>query len=101
VGIRTDVLDGCPKAEGMNMLLRGMCPRVIAVDELGGRRDMEAVENILNAGICLICTVHGRDVEDVRQKPGFAALMNVLRVFVVLRGVCVVAGVYDREGKPL
>ncbi len=42
VGLRTDVLDGCPKAEGMVMLLRAMSPQVIAVDELGGERDARA-----------------------------------------------------------
>ena len=34
VGMRTDVLDGCPKAEGMQMLIRSMSPAVVAVDEL-------------------------------------------------------------------
>ena len=35
LGMRTDILDGCPKAEGMQMLIRSMSPVVVAVDELG------------------------------------------------------------------
>ena len=36
VGIRTDVLDGCPKVEGMMLLVRSMAPEILAVDEIGG-----------------------------------------------------------------
>ena len=34
-GMRTDVLDGCPKSEGLLMLIRSMAPAVVAVDEIG------------------------------------------------------------------
>ena len=39
VGRHTDVLDGCAKAEGLSILIRGMNPQVAAVDELGGGED--------------------------------------------------------------
>jgi len=48
VGIRTDILDACPKSKGMMMLVRSMAPRVIAVDELGGAEDVYAMEYAMN-----------------------------------------------------
>lgn len=69
LGVRTDILDCCPKAVGMMMLIRTMSPQVIAVDEIGSREDLEAVEYVMNCGCKLVATVHGNSVEDIRQKP--------------------------------
>lgn len=69
LGIRTDILDCCPKAKGMMMLIRTMSPQVIAVDEIGSREDLEAMEYVMNCGCKLVATVHGSCVEDIRQKP--------------------------------
>ncbi len=76
IGIRTDVLDGCPKVEGMMMLLRSMAPQVIAVDEIGHEKDIYAIENVLNAGCKIICTVHGNSIEDLQQKPVLSTLLK-------------------------
>jgi len=86
LGIRTDLLDACPKAEGMMMLLRAMSPKVIAVDELGGKDDTLAVENVSNAGVRLLCTVHGYGLDDIRQKPNLRALLDkgIFGRFVIL-----------------
>lgn len=69
LGPRTDVLDGCPKAEGMMMLIRSMSPEVLIVDEIGRPEDAAAVHEALHAGISVIATAHGRDPEDVRRRP--------------------------------
>jgi stage III sporulation protein AA len=76
VGTRTDVLDGCPKAEGMVILLRAMSPDIIAVDELGGEKDARAVEDVLTAGVKLLCTAHGSGLDDLKRGPSMAALIN-------------------------
>ena len=69
MGMRTDVLDGCPKTEGMRMLLRAMAPQVVAVDEIGKKEDCEALREMLSAGISLLCTVHGKDEKECLRRP--------------------------------
>lgn len=65
LGIRTDILDGCPKDKGMIMMIRSMSPDIIATDEIGKEEDVYAVECALNAGINLITTIHGYTFEDL------------------------------------
>lgn len=69
LGIRTDVLDGCPKAEGMIMLIRSMGPQVIAVDEIGGIEDISAIAYAMHCGCKMLATVHGQSMEELRRKP--------------------------------
>ncbi|WP_124064824.1 stage III sporulation protein AA [Clostridium sp. E02] len=69
LGIRTDLLDCCPKARGMMMLIRTMAPSVVAVDEIGIREDLEAMEYVMNCGCKLVATVHGSSIEDLKRKP--------------------------------
>ncbi|NLK20918.1 MAG: stage III sporulation protein AA [Epulopiscium sp.] len=76
VGIRTDILDCCPKTEGMRMLLRSMSPEVIAVDEIGKIEDIYAIEDVMNAGVKLICTVHGSSLLDIQRKPVLKELIE-------------------------
>ena len=76
VGIRTDVLDSCPKAEGMMMLIRAMGPQIIATDEIGKLEDGAALEEALNAGITVLVTAHGSDREDISQRPGLRYIME-------------------------
>ena len=88
MGIRTDVLDGCPKAEGMMMLIRSMSPDVVAVDEIGTQQDLCALESVLNCGCRILATVHGNSMEDVRQKPLLGDLVerHVFQRYILLSG---------------
>lgn len=65
VGIRTDILDACPKAEGIVRLIRSMSPKVIAVDEIGTKDDIMAVEYAMVSGCGVIATIHGCGMEDI------------------------------------
>ena len=106
LGIRTDVLDCCPKAAGMMMLIRSMSPRVIAVDEIGSRDDLEAMEYVVNSGWKLIATIHGSDLEDIKKKPLIKQFVNegVFERYMVLsnrRGVGTIEQIYNAKGEML
>ena len=76
VGPNTDVLDGCPKAEGIRLLLRTMSPDVLAVDEVGSQEDLEALSYSLHCGCAILATVHGSSLEDLRRKPVLSRLVE-------------------------
>ena len=80
IGIRTDILDCCPKSYGMLMLIRSMSPQIIAVDEIGSRDDIDAIYSVINCGCKLIATVHGNSIDDIRNRPGLRKLVDE-RVF--------------------
>ena len=86
VGLRTDVLDACPKALGMLLLVRSMSPQVIAVDEVGGREDMESLRMAAACGSRIVATVHGSSLQDVRRREGMELLLQegLFERFVVL-----------------
>ncbi|WP_409297838.1 stage III sporulation protein AA [Peribacillus sp. SCS-26] len=103
VGDRVDVLDGCPKAEGMMMMIRSMSPEVLIVDEIGRREDTDAVLEAANAGIRLFITTHGASLEEIRKRPIIHEILRhgIFERFIELgrAGVPgVIAGILDKDG---
>lgn len=103
MGMRTDVLDGCPKAEGMLMLVRSMSPQVIAVDEIGAPEDVQAIKYAMHCGCKLIATVHGESLEEIRKKPLFEQMVKerCFERYVVLRNgieIGEISSVHDAGG---
>ena len=86
LGLRTDVLDHCPKSAGMYLLIRSMSPQVIATDEIGSKEDVAAIREAVNAGIHLITTVHGRDMQELSFRPILHDLLKskIFTRFVIL-----------------
>lgn len=76
VGPRTDVMDACPKAEGMMMLLRSMSPEVLIVDEIGRPEDVEAIREASHAGVSVVATAHAFDVQDAKGRPELYRLIQ-------------------------
>src|SRR5690606_21475281 len=87
LGYRSDVLDRCPKSEGMMMLIRSMSPEIIVADEIGSEKDVYAVEEAVRAGASLFCTIHGEDYKDIQTRPSMKRLIEnqVFERYVVIR----------------
>lgn len=106
LGSRTDVLDGCPKAEGMMLLIRSMAPKVVAVDEVGSQKDLEALKFAAGCGCVLLATVHGEDMGDLMAKPILRAMVEeqMFERYVFLeKGRCPgrIRKILDQDGKPV
>jgi stage III sporulation protein AA len=88
MGVGCDVLNGYPKAEGMMIALRALSPEVIICDEIGSDEDVKAIENISNAGVKLISTIHADSFSQLIKRPQFLKLMHTAAfdVAVILSG---------------
>ena len=104
VGIRTDVLETCPKDLGIIMVLRSMSPNIIVTDEIGNEREVKALYTALNGGVSLITTVHGDSIEDVKNRKELKNLLDgdLFRKVIVLsskKGPGTIEKIYDLKEK--
>lgn len=76
IGIRTDVVDNMPKPRGMKILVRSMCPDVIACDEIGSTEDINAIDYAMCSGVKGIFTAHGKNIDEVNQNSELSKLLN-------------------------
>lgn len=103
-GERVDVLDACPKAEGMMMMIRSMSPDVLVVDEAGRMEDTEAILEAVHAGVGLFISVHGYSLDDVISRPSIRPLVEhgIFRRYIELsrtRGPGTVQKILDADGR--
>lgn len=104
VGIRTDVIETCPKGIGIMMLLRSMSPNVIVTDEIGSIEEIKALYTALNGGVSLITTVHGDSIEDIKNRKELSNLLDseLFKKVIILsakNGPGTVEKIYDLEEK--
>ena len=75
-GNRSDILTGCEKQVGIDMVLRSMGPTTIAVDEITAEADADALLRASCCGVDLLATAHANDLHDLRSRPIYRKLWD-------------------------
>ena len=75
-GPSVDVLTGCTKAQGVEMVLRTMGPTCIAVDEITAEEDCKALLEAGWCGVRLLATVHAASRTDLSLRPVYRPLWD-------------------------
>jgi stage III sporulation protein AA len=76
LGPTTDILSGCPKAQAIPLLLRVMNPQVIALDEIAGEEELEAVRYCAYSGVAVLATAHGDGIASLMERPLYRRLLE-------------------------
>lgn len=100
LGIRSDVLDNCPKGEGIIIAIRTMAPEVILCDEIGSNDDVYSILKALNSGVNIIASIHGYNLNDYTDRAVFKALLEnkVFKRVIILskrNGAGTIEKIYD------
>lgn len=82
-----DVLLGTKKADGIEMALRTMEPRIIAMDEVTSSEDCQALQQGAWCGVTLLATAHASSLSDFLHRDIYAPLVrqNLFENIVILR----------------
>ncbi len=85
-GENTDVLSGCGKVQGIQMVLRTMGPGIIAVDEITAEADCHALLEAAWCGVNVIATAHAFDLKDLFGRSVYKPIMEcgIFQHFIVM-----------------
>lgn len=100
LGKSFDVIEHCPKGEGLLFLLRSMNPEVLALDEITAKEDIDALLSAHGCGVKLLATAHGTVRNDLDLRPSYRSLMAE-QVFRKLISIRIVEGVRHYEVEDL
>ncbi len=85
-----DVYSGYPKKVGIECAIRSMSPQIIICDEIGNSAETEAILENISAGVPIIATAHGSEMNELIKRKNIFMLYES-RVFGAFVGI-------DRKG---
>lgn len=75
-GKQTDILSGCSKYNGMEMLIKTMNPDYVAVDEITALEDCNAIIHANGCGVSILATAHAGDMHDLQKRPVYKPILD-------------------------
>ena len=76
VGKRMDVLSGCKKASGIEMMIRTMNPDWVAVDEITSHEDTKALIQAGWCGVSVLASAHAGSMCEFMKRPVYKPLVQ-------------------------
>lgn len=76
LGEHCDVITGTEKSRAAMMLLRGMNPQIIAMDEISSKKDMLAVEQLFGCGVSILASVHAAVPADLKSRGMYKRILD-------------------------
>lgn len=85
IGLRSVVMDSCPKATAMGLMIRSMGVECVITDEIGSMEDAHALHLASCAGVHTIATVHGAGLEDLQIHPHLKSVLPLFEYVIFLQ----------------
>lgn len=76
LGRRSDVITGAPKDAAAMILLRGMNPEIIAMDEITKGEDAQVLMDIYGCGVGLLASAHAAGTDELKKRPVYRGLLE-------------------------
>ncbi len=71
-----DVMNGYPRADGIEQAVRVLSPQYVVCDELGSDADVKAIVSGVNSGVRFISTIHASSKEELLSRNNAVALLR-------------------------
>lgn len=75
LGLKSDVMSGMYKDMASIMMLRGMNPQIIAMDEITKPEDIKAISEICGCGVAVLASAHAANFSNLKQRPLYRELL--------------------------
>lgn len=84
LGANTDVIVGVPKKDCYEGAVRTMSPDILVTDEIFGEEEVECLVDVVRAGVKVMATAHGRDIDKFLSVKCYAPLKGIMDNYLLL-----------------